>query len=134
MSLERISEYGKIKLNDNIFAKVVLNAVSKTGEKVFCASPKGKILGGIDQKVSTGELASNIKISETQNEYLLEFSVVMAFGASIKQNCGKILDHIEKEMRTMFPDKGGRIILKIVGVKSKKIAVRNIQIVREYES
>ncbi len=133
MSLERISEYGKIKINENIFAKIVLNAVAKTGGKVFCASQRGKILGGIDQKVSTGELTSNIKITDGETEYILEFLVVMAFGASIKQNCGIILDYIEKEMRTMLPDKGGKIILKIVGVKSKKLAIRNIEIVREYE-
>ena len=56
MSLERSTQYGKIKLNDTIFAKAVLSAVAKTGGKVLCASERGKILGGIDQNVSTGEL------------------------------------------------------------------------------
>ena len=40
---------------------------------------------------------------------------------------------MEKQLRKMLPDKGGKIVLKIVGVKSKNIAKRNIEIVREYE-
>lgn len=133
MSLERSTQYGKIKLNDTIFAKAVLSAVAKTGGKVLCASERGKILGGIDQKVSTGELTSNIFIRETAEGYCLKFFVIMSFGASIKENCTAVLDNLEKQMKTMLPDKQGQIVLKIVGVKSKKIAERNIEIVREYE-
>ena len=133
MSLERSTQYGKIKINDTIFAKAVLSAVAKTGGKVLCASERGKILGGIDQKVSTGELTSNIFIRETAESYYLKFFVIMTFGASIKENCTAVLDSLEKQMKTMLPDKQGQIVLKIVGVKSKKIAERNIEIVREYE-
>ena len=133
MSLERTTQYGKIRLNDTIFAKAVLSAVAKTGGKVLCASEKGNILGGIDQKVSTGELASNIFMSETDENYCLKFFVIMSFGASIKDNCTAVLDSLEKQMKTMLPDKSGQIVLKIVGVKSKKIAQRDIEIVREYE-
>ena len=133
MSLERSTQYGKIKINDTIFAKAVLSAVAKTGGKVLCASERGKILGGIDQKVSTGELTSNIFIRETAESYYLKFFVIMTFGASIKENCTAVLDNLEKQMKTMLPDKQGQIVLKIVGVKSKKIAERNIEIVREYE-
>ena len=132
MSLERSTQYGKIKLNDTIFAKAVLSAVAKTGGKVLCASERGKILGGIDQKVSTGELTSNIFIRETAEGYCLKFFVIMSFGASIKENCTAVLDSLEQQMKIMLPDKQGQIILKIVGVKSKKIAERNIEIVREY--
>ncbi len=85
MSLERTTQYGKIRLNDTIFAKAVLSSIAGTGGKVLCASEKGKILGGIDQKVSTGELASNIFIKETEDGYCLEFFVIMSFGASIRE-------------------------------------------------
>ena len=83
MSLERSTQYGKIKINDTIFAKAVLSAVAKTGGKVLCASERGKILGGIDQKVSTGELSSNIFIRETAESYYLKFFLIISFGASI---------------------------------------------------
>ena len=132
MSLQRTTQCGKIKINENVFAKWVQAAVSKTAGRVLCASEKGKILGGIDQKVSIGELSSNIIIKETKDSYNLKFFVIMSFGASIKENCTAILNSLEKQMKTMMPDKGGRIVLRIVGVKSKKIAARNIEIVREY--
>ena len=89
-------------------------------------------MDGIDQKVSTGELAANIFIKETEDGYYLKFHVIMSFGASIKENCTAVLDSLEQQMKIMLPDKQGQIILKIVGVKSKKIAERNIEIVREY--
>lgn len=133
MSLERTTEYGNVKLNDNIFAKAVLAAVGRTDGRAFCASERGKILGGIDQKVSTSELSSNIFIKETEKRYVLKFFIIMTFGASIKDNCKVILDSVERQMKTMLPDKGCRIVLKIVGVKSKKVAARNIEMVREYE-
>ena len=63
----------------------------------------------------------------------MKFFVIMTFGASIKDNCTAVLDSLEKQMKTMLPDKSGQIVLKIVGVKSKKIARRDIEIVREYE-
>ena len=133
MSLQRTTQCGKIKINENVFAKWVQAAVSKTAGRVLCASEKGKILGGIDQKVSIGELSSNIIIKETKDSYNLKFFVIMSFGASIKKNCNIILDSIESQMKKMFPDKKGQIVVKIVGVKSKKIAERNMEIVREYE-
>ena len=114
MSLERSTQYGNIKLNDTIFARAVLSAVVRTGGKVICASEKGKVLGGIDQKVSTGELASNIIVRETADGYYLKFFVIMSFGSSIKENCTAILDSLEKQMKTLVPDKAGQIVIKIV--------------------
>lgn len=133
MSLERISEYGNIKINENIFARIILDAVAKTNGRFMPATEKGKIPGGLDNRVSVGELLPHIKISETEEEYRLDFYIVMSFGSSIRENCKIVLDYVEKEMHSMFPDKGGRILLKIVGVKSKRIAARSIEVVRKYE-
>lgn len=133
MFLERTTEYGNIRINNNIFAKIVMKAVSKTGGKTFCASERGKILGGIDQKVSGSELSSNIFFAETDECYILKFFLIMSFGASIKENCALIFDELEKELKLLLPDKKGRIIIKIVGVKSKRIASRDIELKREYD-
>ena len=133
MSLEREASYGAIKINDNIFARIILDAVALTDGKVLCSTEKGKYPGGFDQRVSVGELLPHIRINETDEEYVLEFYIIMSFGASIKDNCVLMLDYIEEQMKAMFPDKKGRILLKITGVKSKKIAPRDIKIVRKYE-
>ncbi|MBR5229618.1 MAG: hypothetical protein IKW01_02085 [Firmicutes bacterium] len=133
MTLVRTSEYGNIRLNENIFARIILDAIAQTDEKFMCSSEKGKILGGLDSRVSVGELLPHIVIKETETEYCLDFYIVMAFGTSIRNNCKVVLDYIEKEMHSMLPDKGGRILLKIVGVKSKRVAARSIEVVRKYE-
>ncbi len=133
MSLERAASFGAIKINDNIFARIILDAVALTDGKALCSTEKGKYPGGLDQRVSVGELLPHIRINETEEEYVLEFFIIMSFGASIRDNCILILDYIEDQMKSMFPDKKGRILLKITGVKSKKIAPRDIQIVRKYE-
>ena len=133
MSLERTAPFGAIKINDNIFARIILDAVALTEGKVICATEKGKYPGGFDQRVSVGELLPHIVIREEEEEYVLEFFIIITFGASIKENCVIVLDYIEKQMKSMLPDKNGRIQMRIVGVKSKRIAPRNIQIVRKYE-
>ena len=46
----------------------------------------------------------------------------------------KVLDALEETFKSMFPSKAGKITIKIVGVKSKNIAPRDIEVVREYEA
>ena len=36
-------------------------------------------------------------------------------------------------MSAMFPEYGGELIMKIVGIKSQNIAPRDIEVKREYE-
>ncbi len=133
MSLEKIEPSGTIKLNDAVFAKLVIKAVARIGSRAFLASEKGKILSGNNQKISTGDLIPHIKIREEEEGICLEFYIVTQFGASISQLSQEILDYLVGELRIMFPDGKGQVILHIVGVKSKKQAERNIRIVREYE-
>ena len=40
---------------------------------------------------------------------------------------------LQSQMQTMFPEYGGCLTLKIVGVKSKHVAERDIEVKREYE-
>lgn len=134
MAIERKNDLGTVKLDDYIFAQLIQTGLSKCGGKAFHASEKGKLLGNQGIKSGIGDIASNIKISEDDSKYILEFCIVTLFGASISETTQEILDYIEYEMKGLFPEKGGRLILRIVGIKSKRIAPRNIKVVREYES
>lgn len=133
MTFERKNEFGTIKLNDSIFAQIVQTGIAKCGGRAFPASEKGKLLGGQGVKPGIGEITSNIKIKDEEEFYKLEFCIIMSFGASISETTKDILDYAEYEMKGLLPDKKGKIILRIVGIKSKKIAERNIKVVREYE-
>lgn len=134
MTIERKNNLGTIKLDDYIFAQIIQTSLSKSGGKAFHASEKGKLLGSQGVKSGIGEISSNIKIREEKDKYVIEFYVITLFGASIRETTNEILDYIEYEMKGLFPEKGGRLILRIVGIKSRRIAPRDIKVVREYES
>ncbi len=133
MSLERVNPKGTLKINGMVFTSVILAAVAKAKGKVLLASEKGKILGGFDKRVSHGELIGHIKAEERENEYFLEFFVITEFGSSIKELAAIVMDSIEADLLPMLSDKALLIDMKIVGVKSKKIALRDLLIERRYE-
>lgn len=134
MALERDDALGNIKLNDGVFAKMLLRALARTDDKAILASEKGKPLGGgINQKISTGEAAANLKFYEEPTRYCMEFCIIITFGASIQKVTDVILDDLAAQLSQMLPEKGGHLVLHIVGIKSKKIAERNIEVVRDYE-
>ena len=58
----------------------------------------------------------------------------MNFGSSIKKVTESMLNDLEESFKLMFPSQPGKITIKIVGVKSKKIAARDIEVIREYEA
>lgn len=124
---------GNIIVNSNIIAKVLIRAVAKTDNKLFLSNSKGKILGAAT-KLSAGDMTGNFVMSETDGKYHLDFYAVIRFGASISGVSKIVLDYVEEKLREMFPDKGAKITLHIVGIKSKQIAARNIEVKREYEA
>ena len=69
-------------------------------------------------------------VRDSEDGVYVEFCIIMSFGASIQQNTQTILDHMETELKLMFPAQPGRILLKVVGVKSKQIAPRDIEVER----
>lgn len=132
--MERKNEKGTIKINDHIFAKIVGEAISRTGGKAFPASEKGKLLTGIGGSMpGVGELADNLVVCEEQDgSIFLEWYIIMSFGASIHRATKLMLDYAEKELKSMFPGQPGRAVVRIVGVKSRLIAVRDLEVERKW--
>ncbi len=133
MSLRRKTDLGTIILNTSVISREILSATAKVNDSLFLATEKCKVLGS-PKKVGSGELSGNIEISETEGKFNLTFYVVMNFGSSIKSVTENVLDSLEESFKSMFPSQGGQITIKIVGVKSKKIAPRDIEVTREYEA
>ena len=131
--MERINEKGTIKINKHIFGRLVWDAVGLTEGKVFSASEKAKTLSGIGgSRPAPGEIADHMMVRESGGSIEIEFCVVISFGASIQKNTDLILDHMENALKAMFPNQSGRILLKVVGVKSRKIAPRSIEVERTW--
>ena len=133
MALTKTTSLGTVTINPSVLAREVRAAAVPVKEKMFFATSRGKLLAG-PQKISSADLSANMTIEETDEDINLTFYIIMSFGSSIKNVTETILDDIEKSFKTLFPTKGGNITIKIVGVKSKKIAPRNIEVVREYDA
>ena len=43
-----------------------------------------------------------------------------------------MLDYVEKELKSMFPGQPGTAVVRIVGVKSRLIAVRDLEVERKW--
>ena len=131
--MERVTEKGTMKINKHIFGRIAWDAVGLTEGKMFSASEKGKQLSGIGgSRPAPGEIADHMIIQEQNENLYIELYVIMSFGASIQKNTELVLDYMEQELRFMFPGQGGRILLRIVGVKSKQTAPRNIEVERTW--
>lgn len=129
--VERINEKGTMKINQNIFGRIAYDAVGLTEGKAFSASEKGKQLTGIGgTRPTPGEIGDHMIAREEEGRIYLELYIIMSFGASIQKATQQILDYMEGQLKILFPDQGGRILLKIVGVKSKQIAARDIEVER----
>lgn len=80
-----------------------------------------------------GELADNLVVCEEQDgSIFLEWYIIMSFGASIHRATKLMLDYAEKELKSMFPGQPGRAVVRIVGVKSRLIAVRDLEVERKW--
>ena len=133
MAFSKTTALGKIIINPSVVSREVRAAATPVKEKMFFATEKGKLIAA-PPKINSTDLASNMIFEETDEKINLTFYIIMSFGSSIKNVTETIFDGIEQSFRTLFPTKGGTITIKIVGVKSKKIAPRDIEVIREYEA
>lgn len=133
MTLSKKTRLGVVTVNDNVIAKIILRAAQKAEGKFFLSSERGRILG-VASRVGVGDVIGNFQIEEKDDKYFLKFSGIIRFGSSIKNVTETVLDSAEEEMKQSFPSRGGEITLHIVGVKSKQVAERDIEVKREYEA
>ena len=132
MTLERFNERGTIRIHNNIFGNLVSDALRQTEGKAFAASEKGKLLGTMGGRPGDGEIGDNLSIREEEGKLYLECYIITRFGSSIKLVTKKMLDFLENQLRQMFPEHSGRVTIKVVGVKSRHIAERDVEVFREW--
>lgn len=131
MTLTKTTPLGDITINDSVIARAIIRAVQTAGKRLYLSTDQGRLLGS-HSRVSSGDMIDNYIIEEKDDRYYITFYVVLSFGASIKNVTQTVLSALETEMSAMFPEYGGQITMKIVGIKSKNIAPRDIEVKREY--
>ena len=133
MFLEKRNDTGFIKINDTVFGSIVSEALLKTGTKAWPATDKAKLITGIAGIwPSAAEIADNLMLTEEEGVTCIKMCIVMSFGTSIKMATDIILDYMEDKLKPMLPGVPCRIIIDIVGVKSKHIAPRDVEVIREW--
>jgi len=133
MFLEKKNDTGFLKINDTVFGIIVSEALLKTGTKAWPSTDKAKLITGIAGIwPSAAEIADHLILWEEDGVTCIKMHIVMSFGTSIKMATDIILDYIEEKLKPMLPGVSCRVIIDIVGVKSKNIAPRDVEVVREW--
>ncbi|MBO4235398.1 MAG: Asp23/Gls24 family envelope stress response protein [Firmicutes bacterium] len=117
MALVKETDYGKITISNEVFKEVIENA---------CSVPecKGKIW-----------LAPKHGIEAEYNEdgkVELKFSAVVKFGEPINRLCNAAADDVARRIKLRSGQMPASIKVNVVGVKSKGIAKRSMEVIREY--
>lgn len=137
MSISKENNYGKISVSDLLYAEILTDCFHREEciGKIWPSSPKGRQIGN-DTKIHKHELASNIIIDSDDNgdNISVEIFVIIKFGVSIKQITASIADAFAEGIASFHNAKPKQIKVNITGVKSKAIAKRSLEVIREYES
>lgn len=111
--MEKITEYGKIKLSDNAFEKMIREALALTNGRDSLAMERKSIV-----------------TEEDENEIRVEFHVVHKFGTSMLFSSMTVMNYIEENIRSIKIGKRVRVIMRIVAIKARKSFKVNHEITR----
>ena len=107
--MEKTTEYGKIKIADVVFEKIIKDALTKTEGRDELAEGKKSVI-----------------VEGNSEEIRLEFHVIHMFGTSLRISSKAVLDHIEKRLKALGLKKPVRVIMKIVGIKARRTQKRDL--------
>ena len=137
MTISKTTELGTINVSDLIFAQIIERSLRQTGcrDKVWPATKKGRQIGN-DAKVSAADIAREIEVeaSSDGSNFELTFNVIIKFGAGIRKITDLLTDYISETVLNKHGRKPDLIRIRIVGVRSKNIAKRNLEVVKRYET
>ncbi len=135
MTISKTTELGTITVSNLIFAQIIEKSFQQKHcrGRVWPATSKGRQIGN-EQKFSLSDFAHEINVEPSENGdgFELEFSIIIRFGTSIKLVTGIISDYIAETIEKKQGRKPDRIIIKIAGMKSRQIAKRNLEVIKEY--
>lgn len=131
------NELGKVEISDKIIAGIIEDAMEEPylADKVWPVTRKGNIMDSVSLAYPL-DFASYVE-ADLDNSGLvtLSFPVIIKFGAGIGAVTDRLAEEIRKKLESELDLRSGRIILNIKGVKSKNIARRDVEVVKEfYES
>lgn len=134
MLLEKNNELGKISISNNVFAQIIKDSLELCRGRVWPATKKGKQIGN-EWKFNLSDFASTVEVKgkDQDNNFELRFYVITKFGSSIKSITDVIMDSIFEKIKSTTGEYPNEVTIVVVGVKSRLIAKREIEVVRKNE-
>ena len=117
MPLIKETDYGKITISDELFKDVIESSfdIPECKGKIWLASKHG----------IEAEHNDDGKID-------MKFSVVVKFGEPIKRLCAAAADDVARRINLRSGQMPASIKVNVIGVKSKNIVKRSMEVVCEY--
>lgn len=116
MPLQRETEYGKITISNELLKEVIDDACQKVGKDIVWPANKLNLNGSYDD----------------DERIVLSFSVIIKFGVSINETCKQVSDYIAERIKNRSGNFPSKITINVVGVKSKNVVKRLMEVVCEY--
>lgn len=131
MDISVSNETGKLKIDDSIFGDMAKRAIYTVNQEAWLATERGRILDDIGLFPSDYSQSFDIEYEEGKVKFTL--FIVCAFGKSIKGISTRLLNQLEGELKKTFGEDLLELKVKVIGIKSKEIARRDIEFSRSYE-
>ena len=124
------TERGTISVSNRVFADLIISALEKEGleDRIWVSNRKARILE------NENDVAASLKVDRTESGRIdLAFSIVVRFGESISALTDKLAERLAETIYKGTARMPERITIFVAGVKSRDIARRAVEVVKEYE-
>lgn len=136
MTVAKETRLGTISLSNEVFAQIIFDGMMQESciDRIWPSTLRGRQVGVID-RFTDSEFALYITAERDADErIMLEFSVIVQFGLSIRNLTGILSDYIADRICELDGDKPSTITINIAGVRSRHKARRNTKVVYHYET
>ncbi|MGI6205672.1 MAG: Asp23/Gls24 family envelope stress response protein [Anaerovoracaceae bacterium] len=123
--IEYGTERGQVKFSDQVFAMIALEAAKDTDGIYALTNAKGKIMKA---KQTGRETLGFIEVSTEEGKVDLRLYGIIIFGNSVSGTAEMLGRKIRNMIGQITGAETGKIIFTLTGVKSRKIARRELDI------
>ncbi|MDD6255598.1 MAG: Asp23/Gls24 family envelope stress response protein [Eubacteriales bacterium] len=123
--IEYDTEHGQVRFGDQIFAMIALEAAHENNSIYALTNAKGKIIK--PDQTGRGAL-SYIEVSTDDGAVNLRIYGIIRFGSSISGTAEILGRRIRSMIWNITGAKTGKIVFTLTGVKSRKVARRELDI------
>jgi len=129
------NELGQIHFSKNVIYRICHDAAENCDGEVRIQNYKGRYQTkrpGLltPRTASIEEEGGAIEIQEADNGITIKVYIVVRFGVSISGAANTMIDHIYREVESVFGQKPLSVTVVVTGTASKTIAKRNIEFIK----